>query len=234
MPRRRIPSIQDAVNAASPGNLTRICPGTYREQLSISKSVRFDVDNGAVLLPNNLVANTFGPTGNPIAAAVLVRESPLVDLGSLLVDTVNNGITECSPELMGIPYQNSSGSMDHPTVRNTKLSTSLNGCQSGEAIMVQSLSGGTSKVRIDHASVHDYQKNGITAKESGTEVTQFQFQLESFSAFVVPHAESFRIRKLNSRLSLLLTLVLTSSRSHLRCEATSWQKACTHPTRNRP
>jgi len=191
MPRRRIPSIQDAVNAASPGNLIRICHGTYCEQLSISKSVRFDVANGAVLLPNNLIANTFGPTSNPIAAAVLVRESPLVDLGSPLVDTVNNGITECSPELMGILYQNSSGTMDHPTVRNTKLSTSLNGCQSGEAIMVQSLSGGTSKVRIDHASVHDYQKNGITANESGTEVTQFQFQLESFSRLCCPACGKF-------------------------------------------
>jgi hypothetical protein len=89
----------------------------------------------------------------------------------LIVDTANNGITECSPDLIGILYQNSTGSIKHNAVRNTKLSSSLNGCQSGDAIVVQSLDGGTSKVKIDDNSVHDYQKNGITGNESGTEVT---------------------------------------------------------------
>jgi nitrous oxidase accessory protein NosD len=56
-------------------------------------------------------------------------------------------------------------------VRNTKLSVSLNGCQSGEAIVAQSLGGETSTVTIDDNSVHDYQKNGITGNESGSEVT---------------------------------------------------------------
>jgi nitrous oxidase accessory protein NosD len=67
-------------------------------------------------------------------------------------------------------YQNSSGSIEHNAVRNTKLSASLNGCQSGDGIVVQTLGGGTSNVSIDDNSVHDYQKNGITGNELGTEV----------------------------------------------------------------
>jgi nitrous oxidase accessory protein NosD len=164
-------SIQDAINAANPGSLIRVCPGTYREQLSINKSVSIEGDNGAIVLPANMVANTTGSSGTPIAAAILVRNAANVEIEGLIVDTANNGITECSPDLIGILYQNSSGSIEHNAVRNTKLSSSLNGCQSGDAIVVQTLDGGTSKVSIDDNSVHDYQKNGITGNESGTEVT---------------------------------------------------------------
>jgi len=170
-PAAKFTSIQDAINAANPGSLIRVCPGTYHEQLSINKSLRIEGDNGAIVLPSSMVANTTGSSGTPIAAAILVKDAAKVEIEGLIVDTANNGITECSPDLIGILYQNSSGSIEHNAVRNTKLSVSLNGCQSGDAIVVQSLGGGTSKVSIDENSVHDYQKNGITGNESGTEVT---------------------------------------------------------------
>jgi nitrous oxidase accessory protein NosD len=170
-PAAKFTSIQDAINAANPGSLIRVCPGTYREQLSINKSLRIEGDNGAIVLPGSMVANTTGFSGTPIAAAILVKDAAKVEIEGLIVDTANNGITECSPDLIGILYQNSSGSIEHNAVRNTKLSVSLNGCQSGDAIIVQSLGGETSKVSIDDNSIHDYQKNGITGNESGTEVT---------------------------------------------------------------
>jgi nitrous oxidase accessory protein NosD len=164
-------SIQDAINAASPGSLIRVCPGTYPEQLSIDKSLSVEGDNGAVVLPNNMVVNTTGLSGTPIAAAIFVKEAADVEIEGLIVDTANSGITGCSPDLIGILYQNSSGSIKHNAVRNTKLAVSLNGCQSGDAIVVQSLGGETSIVSVDDNSVHDYQKNGITGNEVGTEVT---------------------------------------------------------------
>jgi len=164
-------SIQDAINAASPGNLIRVCPGTYPEQLSIDKSLSIEGDDGAIVLPSNMVANTTGSSGAPIAAAIFVKEAADVEIEGLIVDTANSGITGCSPDLIGILYQNSSGRIEHNAVRNTKLSVSLNGCQSGDAIVVQSLGGETSKVSVDDNSVHDYQKNGITGNELGTEVT---------------------------------------------------------------
>ena len=164
-------SIQNAINAANDGSVIRVCPGTYREQLSINKSLIIEGDNGAIVLPGSMVANTVGSSGTPIAAAILVKDAANVEIEGVIVDTANNGITECSPDLIGILYQNSSGRIEHNAVRNTKLSVSLNGCQSGDAIVVQSLGGGTSKVSIDDNSIHDYQKNGITGNESGTEIT---------------------------------------------------------------
>jgi nitrous oxidase accessory protein NosD len=163
-------SIQDAINAANAGSLIRVCPGTYREQLSINKSLSIEGDNGAIVMPGNMVANTTGSSGAPIAAAILVKNAANVEIEGLIVDTANSGITGCAPDLIGILYQNSSGSLEHNAVRNTKLSASLNGCQSGDGIVVQTLGGGASNVSIDDNSVHDYQKNGITGNELGTEV----------------------------------------------------------------
>src|SRR5580693_6495228 len=44
-------SIQDAIDAANPGSLIRVCPGTYREQLSVTKSLSIAGDNGAIVMP---------------------------------------------------------------------------------------------------------------------------------------------------------------------------------------
>src|SRR5262249_46966311 len=77
-------------------------------------------------------------------------------------------ISACAPDLIGVSFLNASGAVDHVAVRNFKLPAALNACQSGTGIFVQSGSGGVSKVEIDHCTLHDFQKNGITADEVGT------------------------------------------------------------------
>jgi parallel beta-helix repeat protein len=56
-------------------------------------------------------------------------------------------------------------------IRNFHLGTGLGGCQSGTGIFVQSGGGGISNVEIDTSTIHDFQKNGITADEVGTHVS---------------------------------------------------------------
>jgi len=161
--------IQDAVDAASPGDEIHICKGTYAEQVTIRKPLDIDADNGAVLMPSAMQANTKSLfDAAPIATALLVADTTGVSISGLIVDGANNGISACAPDLIGISFQNASGGLDHIAVRNFKLATSLNGCQSGTGIFVQSGNGGTSTVEIDHCTVHDFQKNGITADEKGT------------------------------------------------------------------
>ena len=161
--------IQDAVDAASPGDEIRICKGTYAEQVTIRKPLSINADNGAVLMPSAMQANTTSLfDAAPIATALLVADTPDVSITGLTVDGANNAISACAPDLIGISFQNASGGLDHVTVRNFKLASSLNACQSGTGIFLQSGNGGVSKVEIDHCTVHDFQKNGITADEKGT------------------------------------------------------------------
>ena len=161
--------IQDAVDAAAPGSQIRICKGTYAEQVSISKPLDLEADSGAVLMPASMQANAASlSSGRAIAAALLVSNTSNVTVRGLTLDGANNGIPQCAPDLMGIYFQNASGEIDRVAVRNFKLAASLNGCQSGSGIFVQSGNGGVSLVEIHRSTIHDFQKNGITANEVGT------------------------------------------------------------------
>lgn len=164
-------TIQAGVDAATPGGTVRVCPGTYPEQVTIAKALTLRGENAVVIEPSSVTANATGTaSGQPLAAIVLVQNTTDVDIDNVTVDGTNNGIGGCSPDLVGILYQNASGEVNHAAVRNVKLSASLNGCQSGDAILVQSGGGQMSVVNVANSSVHDYQKNGITANESGTQV----------------------------------------------------------------
>jgi Periplasmic copper-binding protein (NosD) len=161
--------IQDAINAASPGDEIHICKGIYVEQVTVRLPLEIDADNGATLMPSAMQANTTSLfDAAPIATALLVADTTGVSISGLTVDGANNDISQCAPDLIGISFQNASGELDHIAVRNFKLAAPLNGCQSGTGIFVQSGGGGSSKVEIDHCTVHDFQKNGITADEVGT------------------------------------------------------------------
>jgi parallel beta-helix repeat protein len=164
-------SIQAAVNAAKSGDVIRVCAGTYHEQVVIGKSLSLEADNGVIVIPSDVVANAAGlSSAEPIATIVLVKNAENVSLQGFIVDGSANGLTACGPTLIGILYQDASGSIAHNAVRNVRLANDLTGCQSGLAIDVESSSSGQSSVTIADNSVDGYQKNGITADEPGTEV----------------------------------------------------------------
>jgi nitrous oxidase accessory protein NosD len=171
-PTAQYTTIQDAINHAAPGDVIRVCPGTYAEQVVIAKNLHIRADNGAIVMPTGASPNAIDVfSGNSLAALILVQNTENVEIEGLIVDGTNNGLTGCSPDLIGILYQNASGHIHHNAIRHLKLAATLSGCQSGEGIIAQSGSGGSATVQISENSVEDYQKNGITGDESGTEVT---------------------------------------------------------------
>ena len=165
-PDAQFSTIQEAVDHASPGTVIRICPGTYPEQVSITKALSLQGESGVVIEPSSVEDNAM----DGLAPIIRVAGATDVHISDVIVDGTNSGPTACGPTFIGILYKNASGDVKSVAVRNVKLSTSLNGCQSGLAILIQSASGGMSVVDVADSSIHDYQKNGITADGSGTEV----------------------------------------------------------------
>ena len=163
-------TIQSAVNDAASGDTIHICAGTYPEQVSIAnKSLQVNGDNGAAIAPVDAAPNSNSlKSGQAIAAIVLVQSTTSVTIQNVIVDGSGNG---CSPDPVGIFYQNASGTLNHVTVRNLELPPGLGGCQSGTGVFVQSGGGASSVVTIENSSIHNYNKNGITANELGTQVT---------------------------------------------------------------
>jgi hypothetical protein len=105
-------------------------------------------------------------TAVPVAAQILVNASGAsVTIDNVTVDGSNNGISSCSPELVGIFYQNSSGTVTRTNVLNEVYDPADDGCQGGQGIYVQSSGGGSSTVAITYNNVENYQKNGIVARQ---------------------------------------------------------------------
>ena len=128
-------SIQAAVNAAPPGALIKVCPGTYPEEVRVSKpltirGIRIGNENLAVIMPPIAAANTTSFGGTPTAAIVLVEKTTGVTLDNLTVDGASNVLGGCGVNIVGIYYRNASGKIDNAAVRNIRLfPDSLLGCQ---------------------------------------------------------------------------------------------------------
>ena len=175
-------TIQIAVTASAAGGTVIICPGTYREQVTIMKNLTVkgvaagNRDQVVITSPTSGVVTNAADLFNafPVAAQILVAcnatvPNVTVSLSNITVDGSGNGITGCSPDLRGIYYENASGSIANVATRNQVLAAGLIGCQSGEGIFVQSGYGSTTKqhnVSILNNSVHMFQKNGITGDGS--------------------------------------------------------------------
>ena len=174
-------SIQAAVNAASPNATISVCPGTYAEEVRIAKpltirGIAVGNENLAVIMPPIAAANTTSFGGTPTAAIVLVEKTSNVTLDNLTVDGASNTLGGCAVNIVGIYYRNASGNIDNAAVRNIRLfPDSLLGCQTGLGIYAQAGNepGVTrgARLTVTNSSVHDYQKNGITADAAGTELT---------------------------------------------------------------
>lgn len=172
-------TIQAAINASPANTIIDICPGNYPEQLAISKSLTLTgvangtADAAVIVAPSGgLVVNAYDFLDGsfPIEAQIWVSNASPVNINNLVVDGSGNGVTGCSPDVVGILYQNSQGTLNHVTTRNQFIGPeggSLSGCQSGEGIFAETNSGDWT-LTVENSSVHDFQKNGITGNGTGT------------------------------------------------------------------
>jgi hypothetical protein len=190
-------TISEAVAAVPAGSTIQICPGIYAEQVVINKNLILTgvsstgvagaktptpgTNNPTIVSPPNGVAANTGDlfNGFSTAAQVLVAtpagtDTPIsVNISNLIVDGSNNQLSGCGTDLVGIYYQNASGTIDHVAARFQELDQADFGCQDGLAIYAQAGYGTTlnplASVTIENNSVHDYDKNGITV--DGDEIT---------------------------------------------------------------
>jgi len=182
-------TIQAGVNAVEAatgsfgGGVVSVCPGTYPEQVTISKALTLQgIQSGnsgaAVIVPpaSGLTKNASDILfGGPIAAQILVTCTPhwnscqgTVTITNITVDGLNggdNGLDNCDSDLAGILFQEASGSVYGVTARNQELGTGQQGpdfgCQDGIGIWTETANKVQQNVTIQNSNVHDYQKTGI-------------------------------------------------------------------------
>lgn len=176
------PTIQAAVNGVALNGYVYVCPGTYAEQVTVTRSINivgavpstdtFPGPGAAVIVPpsGGMVQNGTDIFGNPVEAQILVQGAGTVLIKNITVDGTGNNVAGCgAPTFEGIYYQNTSGTIEYDVVRNQYQTdyADYGGCQNGLAINVESTTSGNT-VTVNNNSVSAYQKNGITATGAGT------------------------------------------------------------------
>jgi hypothetical protein len=158
-------TIQAAVNAAPSGATIHVCPANYPEQVTISQTLTLhgvssvNADNPVITSPGGGVSfNATSAGGNEFAAQVFINSVGPVHINGIAVDGTNNLVSGCSPILVGIYYQNTSGTLDHVSVRNQR---SGNSC--AYPIVIETTGSASQAVTVDNSSIHDFDTGGIVA-----------------------------------------------------------------------
>ncbi|HKZ81067.1 MAG TPA: right-handed parallel beta-helix repeat-containing protein [Pyrinomonadaceae bacterium] len=168
-PRAGFSTIQSAIDAAAFGDVIKVCPGTYDEQLKIAKpltlvGVKRDGKNLAVVQPSNMVASAMDTFGFNQAAVILVTETSGVTIKNITVDGINNGVKCADTEeqflgLEGILVLFASAKLDSVVIKNI---LSAGGCAFGFAIDYQS-GDRRAHLTLSDSSIHDYDIAGLFA-----------------------------------------------------------------------
>lgn len=169
-------SIQDAVDAAGPGQKIKVCPGAYEEQVTIEGPGK----NGIALdsqKPRQAEINAPDTLGEP-GDLVTVDDATGVKISDFTISGPLPDSLFCSTELRSGVRIKGGGSATISGNHITEIrseSEDLRGCQNGFAIAVGRQSvGQTGTATIEKNLIDEYQKGGIYADGTGTQVTTKQ------------------------------------------------------------
>lgn len=163
-------TIQAAVNAAAPGSKVLVCPGTYPEQVEITKPLTLkgvsSGNSGAAVVvppPGGLIVPLDGITAS--APQVFAHDiAGEVNVSNIAVDAANNQITNCSsPSLIiGVYLLNVSGTIENVVARNQNT-VGTSSCFNGVGIRVYGHAI-PSDVTVRDNTVSAYDSAGILAQ----------------------------------------------------------------------
>jgi len=132
-----------------------VCPGTYNEQIVITQPVTLegvtisDSAQAIIAVPSGGLV----PNGDFVPQLWVNNASGSVNISDLTVDASGNGITN-SFHVVGIFYENSSGTVNHVTTQNQS--------GNGNGVGIVALGGSSNlSVTIENSSIHDYDHSGI-------------------------------------------------------------------------
>lgn len=168
------PTITAAINSSAV--LIMICPGTYYEQLFINRPLvlqgsSFGDQGLSVIAPpaGGLAVNATDTMGDPVAAQILVSvpsDVAPVKITGLVIDGTGHGITSAPPFVVGIFYQNTSGTVNRVT---TRYQTGNGG---GVGLWLEGGSANPSVV-VENSNSHDFDYAGVWAEtETAAMVSQ--------------------------------------------------------------
>jgi hypothetical protein len=177
-------TIQAALDATPAPNIVEVCPGSYPQQITITKPVTLEGivaggnDQAIITVPaGGLVTNaTVDVTsGEVVAAQIFVEDTAGVDISNIVINGTGN---KYGPDpVIGIYYENSSGTVSHTEV--------FNQAEDGNGVGIW-LEGGSSHptVTVEECSIHGIDSTGILT-ETNTSTSELTAKITG-NLIVVP------------------------------------------------
>jgi len=166
---RSFPTITGALAANPAPNVVFVCPGTYNEQITITNGVTLegitsgDSDQAIIAPPaGGLTASALSSNLLEIVnfQILVTNASGPVNISNLTVDGTGNGVAASGSGngLVGILYQNSSGTVNRVTIQNE--TDNFNGVGiSAEA---------ASPISVENSNIQNFDSIGIVAAFNAT------------------------------------------------------------------
>jgi hypothetical protein len=154
-------TISDAVAAVPAGSIVEVCPGTYPEQVTISKALTLEGITSGNSNQAIITVPSGGLTNNEVnyAAQVLVTAGP-VNITNITVDGTGNNL-DGSFALAGLLY----GTGSSGTIKDVTTRFQLD---SGQGVGILAGSATSTSVTIENCSVHDFDFIGIFVEDKVT------------------------------------------------------------------
>lgn len=163
--------VQEGVDAASTGWTVNVAPGTYEEQIEITKSLSLrgeGASNTTIKSPTSLTKKfiTAGPTNNfPI---IYVHDASNVMVRDLTVDGAGRG--NGNYRFIGVGYRNAGGIVEACTIKDIR-ETPISGTQHGVAIYAFADNGTDRTLNVTNNLLTGFQKNGTAFSGANLSVT---------------------------------------------------------------
>ncbi|MFO7915783.1 MAG: T9SS type A sorting domain-containing protein [Candidatus Krumholzibacteriales bacterium] len=159
--------VQEGVDLLS-GSSLNLAPGTYEEQVEITKDLTLsgdDTDNTAcvILSPDNLTK--YFTTSNDNYPVVYIHDTDNVTLEYLTVDGAGKGNANYS--FQGVCYHNAGGTVDNCVITGV-IDTPFSGTQHGVALYAWNADGNSRNLNVWDCTFTDFQKNAMALNANAT------------------------------------------------------------------
>ncbi len=164
-----------AITQSKPNSTISLAPGTYPEQVSISKSLTIvGVASQTSIAPTSLSPVDTDPNHSSTPYPIVdVTSGATLTLKNLTIDGsgAQSTFNSCGQDPIGVYFHNAFGDLKNVTVSNIAETSptdgSLFGCQVGIGVYVASDTG-SSNVILQSDTITGYQKDGVACRDANT------------------------------------------------------------------
>ncbi len=160
-------SIQNAVDAADPGDVVHIAAGTFQEQVEVAKTLTLDGEGSTTVILSPAVLTKSFTTSTTNKPVVYVHDASPVEVHDLVID--GNGAGNANVRFSGIAFRNAGGGIYDCEVTDVR-DTPFSGAQHGVAIYAYNDDMVTRHIDVHGCNVHDFQKNAMALNSGDTTV----------------------------------------------------------------